>query len=405
MGILSKRSVYAINPIEEEDRVADELSREGKQVIKLNRGDPAVYFKTPKYMIDAYVRALKEGKTGYSDPRGIRELREAVALSYRRKNNVNTDAEHVIVTQGLSEAISMVNSALINEGDRAVLFRPSYPLYRQYLKICGGVEIDGRYDESNRWSIDVDSVAKALRRSPKGKKPKYLLVTNPNNPTGTVLDRKVLGEIVDLANEHGVLLIGDEIYDELVFGGVRFTSLCELAEGVPHIIMNGASKDFDATGFRLGFLLMPEDDKVSKEVREKIRDFATLRLSSNTPAQYAFAEGLNNSSAHAKALRPMLRQIEDRVSFATRLINESGYMKTVRPGGAYYIFPRIDLSGTDLRSDKEFVDRLLKEEHVQLTRGSGFGENGHIRIVALPGKNIIKSAIDNMNLFCKRHST
>lgn len=404
MGILSKRSEYADNPIEEEDRVADELVGEGKSIIKLNRGDPAVYFRTPKYMVDAYVRALRAGRTCYSDPRGVRELREAVARRYLRKYGLRTDAEHVLVTQGLSEAIAMLNAALIDRGDLAVLFRPSYPLYRQYLKLYGGDEVDGRYDERRGWSVEADALARTLKALPKGRKPKYMLVTNPNNPTGTVMGRDVLKELVDLANEHGILLIGDEIYDELVFGGTRFTSLCELARGMPYAIMNGASKDFDATGFRLGFLLMPEDDATSAAVREKLADFAMLRLSSNTPAQYAFAEGLNNHAEHERALKPMLKRIEERVAFATKLVNESGNMETVAPRGAYYLFPKINPRRFRFKDDREFVDRLLKEECVQITRGSGFGGKDHVRLVALPTKDVLESAIGRINDFCGRHA-
>jgi alanine-synthesizing transaminase len=403
MGILSSRSAYASNPIEEEDRVADELAEEGRRIVKLNRGDPAAYFRTPAYIADAYVKALREGHTNYSDPRGIAELREAVARRYLRKYGLRTDAKHVLVTQGLSEAIALLNAALIDRGDLAVLFRPSYPLYRQYLRLNGGREVDGRYDEKRGWSVEVDALARLLNKLPRGRKPKYMLVTNPNNPTGTVLGRDVLREIVDLANEHGILLVGDEIYDELIFGSTRFTSICELARGMPHIIMNGASKDFDATGFRLGFFLIPEDDRVSKEVREKLTDFAMLRLSASTPAQYAFAEGLNNRTEHARTLKAMLKQVEDRVSFATKMINESDYLRTVAPEGAYYLFPRISPSRFGFGSDREFVDRLLKEEYVQITRGSGFGEKDHIRIVALPTKDILESAINRINAFCRKH--
>jgi alanine-synthesizing transaminase len=403
MGILSKRSAYAGNPIEEEDRVADELSAERKRIIKLNRGDPAVYFRTPKYIIDAYVDALRAWHTGYSDPRGIRELRDAIARRYLRKYRLKTDARHVVVTQGLSEAIAMLNAALIDPGNLAVLFRPSYPLYRQYLKLNGGSEVDGRYDEKRNWSVEVDALARLLNALPRGKKPKYMLVTNPNNPTGTVLGRGVLKELADLANEHGILLVGDEIYDELIFRGTRFTSLCEVAKGMPYVIMNGASKDFDATGFRLGFLLIPEDDRTSAEVMEKLTDFAMLRLSANTPAQYAFAEGLNNRAEHDRALKPMLKQIEERVAFATRLVNESGSMEAVAPHGAYYLFPRISPGAFGFKDDREFVDRLLKEEYVQITRGSGFGEKDHVRLVALPTKDILESAIGRINRFCRRH--
>ena len=402
VSLLSRRSAFAENPIEEEDRVADELAEERRKVLKLNRGDPAAYFRTPRYILDAYVEAIREGKTGYSDPRGVRELREAVAKRYERRYGLKTDFKHVIMTQGVSEAIALANAALIDKGDRAVLFRPSYPLYRPYLRLYGGVEVDGRYEESSGWGVDVDSLARTLAKL-RGRKPKYLLVTNPNNPTGTVLGRNVLRELVDLSNEHGILLISDERYAELVFTGARFTSVCELARGMPYVILNGASKGFDATGFRIGFFLIPGDDRASVAVREKLADFAMLRLSPNTPAQYAFAAGLNNVAEHKRAMGAMLRQIASRVNFATKLVNESRYLETVRPSGAFYLFPKVDWSAIRIRTDREFVDRLLKEEYVQLTRGSGFGCAGHIRIVALPTKDILESAIDKINKFCRKH--
>lgn len=268
MGITSGRSRYANNPIEEEDKVADKLAERGRKIIKLNRGDPTAYFKTPKYIIDAYIAALKEGRTGYSDHTGVRRLREAVADRYRRLYDLRTDADHVLITQGLSEAIMLINAALINPGDKAVLFKPDYPLYAPYLKLYGGQEIAGCYEERYGWNIDTDHLKRMLKKELKGKKPKYMMITNPNNPTGTVLDRKVLEEVVDIANEHGILLVSDEIYDEIIYNGAKFTSMCKLAKGIPHIVLNGASKDYDATGFRIGFVLIPENDPVSNEIRE-----------------------------------------------------------------------------------------------------------------------------------------
>ena len=403
MGITSGRSRYASNPIEEEDRVAEKLSERGRRIIKLNRGDPTAYFKTPKYMIDAYIAALKDGRTGYSDHTGVKRLREAVADRYRRIYNLRTDSNHILITQGLSEAIMLINAALINPGDRAILFKPDYPLYAPYLKLYGGKEIAGCYEERYGWNIDTDHLRRTLKKELKGKKNiKYIMVTNPNNPTGTVLNKSVLEEVVDLANEHGLLIVSDEIYDEIVYNKMKFISMCKLAKGVPHIIFNGASKVFDATGFRTGFTIVPEGDKFSEKLKKKFIGYAMVRLSSNVPAQYAVAEGLNNVAEHNKAIKSMVKEIEKRVNFATNLLNENEYLSTVRPNGAFYIFSRIDLKSLKFKNDKKFVDSLLQEKYVQITRGSGFGKPSHIRIVSLADKKVLGEAINRINDFCRK---
>ncbi|MGC8652196.1 MAG: pyridoxal phosphate-dependent aminotransferase [Candidatus Micrarchaeia archaeon] len=369
----------------------------------MNRGDPPVYFPTPKYIIDAYVGALRESKTSYSRAEGEPVLVEAVQKRYKQLYGIDVGYESIIVTQGVSEALSFVNSAFVNMGDMAVVFKPYYPLYVPILRRNGGIPLFGSYDESKGWGIDVDRLERALRAMPRSsaKRIKYLLITNPNNPTGTVLDRRALERVVDLANEHSLLIISDEIYDEIVYNGARFTSVGELAKGIPHMILNGASKDFDATGFRIGFMLIPEDDRVSMAVKAKMADYAKARLSVNTPAQYAVAAAMNNTAAHRSAIHEMVRGIAERANHAAKLVAENPLLSVVRPNGAFYIFPKVDLKAMGFRSDAEFVDKLLKATYVQLTRGSGFGAPSHIRIVALPPKDILDYAINKINDFCR----
>lgn len=404
MTLLSERSRYAVNPIQEDDAVAERLRAQGREVIKLNRGDPAVYFPTPRHVVDAYIEALKDDRTWYSSGQGIPELREAVARRYKRMYNIDFGGENVMISNGVSEAVQFLNAMFIDRGDRAVLFRPYYTIYMPDLKMCDGEAILERYDESREWQINVESLRKSVSEAESRKgKVKYMLITNPNNPTGTVLSRKVLEEIVEVAKDHDILLISDEIYDEIVYNEAKFTSISELAKGMPHIILNGASKDFDATGFRIGFVIIPESDRVSQELLKKSVEFGMMRLSANTPAQYAVAAGLNGVSEHSKAVRAMTKEIESRVNFVERFVNNTEYMRAIKPMGAYYIFPRLEMSRLKFKSDKEFVLKLLVEEGVQLTRGSGFGEPDHIRIVALPPKEVLEKAMDKINNFCERH--
>ncbi|MGC8648487.1 MAG: pyridoxal phosphate-dependent aminotransferase [Candidatus Micrarchaeia archaeon] len=404
---LSNRSIYAQNPIEEDDTLAEKLAKEGKNIIKLNRGDPPVYFPTPEYILNAYIEALKAHKTTYTNATGIPELKEAISQRYKKRYKLEVDSEGIIITQGVSEALSFLNNSLVNDGDYAILFKPYYPIYVPSLNLAGGKEILEKYDEGKNWNINVDSLESALKKLKKdGKiaKVKYLLLTNPNNPTGTVLRRDVLEKVVELANEYSLMLVSDEIYDEIVYNGALFTSVAEVARDVPFAIFNGASKDFDATGFRMGFAIIPGSDSKSMELKAKFADFARVRLSANVPAQYAFAEAISNSAEHEKSISHMVKEIESRVNFAVSMIRENPYMSIVKPNGAFYLFPKVDLRELNLASDKEFVDMLLKQESVQLTRGSGFGAPSHIRIVSLPPKDILEDAIGRINEFCRKRA-
>ena len=403
MSILSKRSVYAENPILEEDITAAMLSKKGHKVIKLNRGDPPIYFNTPEYIINAYVDALKKHKTNYTDATGIPELREAVSKRYKHTYNLNIDSDNIVTTAGVSEALEFINYGLINPGDHAIIFRPYYSAYIPRLMLAGGVPIYEDYYEKENWNIDIDhlnSSIRSLRKKGRLKNVKYMIITNPNNPTGTVLKRSILEDIVDIAAENKILLISDEIYDEIYYNKARFTSIGEVAKGIPHVILNGASKDFDSTGFRIGFILTPENDSISKMFMNKMADFARVRLCVNTPAQYATAEAFNNISEHKKAIKFMVNEIEKRVNHAVSILNDNKYVETVEPNGAFYIFPKIKHNLLKIKDDKTFVDRFLREYYIQLTRGSGFGKPGYFRIVSLPPKEILDYALNKLNEFC-----
>jgi len=397
---LSELSKFATSPIREEDETASDLISRGNKVIKLNTGDPAIYLKTPEYILNAYIDALKANRTFYSDSRGVSVLREAVAKRYKRNYGISVDPDKVIVTQGLSEALYFLNTALIDKGDEAVLIRPYYPAYIPYLEVLGGKATLAEYDEDRNWEIDLDKLEKTAK-SAKGAK--YMLITTPNNPTGGVLQRGTLEGIVEIAKNYDIFLVSDEIYDELVYEK-KFVSLSEVAKGIPHIVMNGASKNFDATGFRIGYVVFPNEDKKSEELLRKIIDLAKMRLSANTPAQYALAEGLDNEKEHERSVAQLREEIRGRVIFVTDQINKSEFMHAVKPQGAFYVFPKVNFEKLKLKDDKEFVRKLLLEEFVQVTRGSGFGAPNHIRVVALPSKDVLNEAINKIEKFCKKYS-
>ncbi len=399
--VLSLRSRYVISAIHEDDAIVKSMEKSGKTVVKLNLGDPAVYFQTPQYIVNAFTKALQQGMTHYSDPVGLSRLRHAVSERQRRLYRLDSDIDDIIITQGVSEAIMLTNSILVNPRDSGVLFRPYYPQYLPSLEFCMGKGILGDYDEESGWSADIEGLRKRLRA---GKRMKYLIVNNPNNPTGSVMERSLLREIAELAKDYGLVLISDEIYDEIVYNGAHFTSISEVAKGIPYIILNGASKVFSATGFRIGFAIVPGSDSVSLSIKSRLRAMSTLRLSASTPAEYAVAEGILNEHEHEISVSRMTTEIARRINNASRLINESEYMHTVLPRGAFYLFPKLDMKRLKFENDREFEQKLLKEEAVHITRGSGFGIADHIRIVALAPEYVMASAIDRINRFCRKHS-
>ncbi|MDE1833413.1 MAG: aminotransferase class I/II-fold pyridoxal phosphate-dependent enzyme, partial [Candidatus Micrarchaeota archaeon] len=280
MALLSDRSKFAVNPIEEENVLARRLAAKGMKIIGLNKGDPPKYFPTPRYVIDAYVRALRAGRTAYSGMADESVLKDAIARRYKRAYNIGLGEEDIVITAGVSEALAFLNNALINKGDIGILFRPYYTIYASLLGMSEGRMQLEDYDERDSWNVHVDNLRRSLgsmSRSGRIRRVKYMLITNPNNPTGTVLRREILKEIVDISNEYGILLVSDEIYDEIVYNGAKLTSVGQVARGVPHVILNGASKVYDATGFRVGFAMIPEDDGKSAALKEAMENYSLVR--------------------------------------------------------------------------------------------------------------------------------
>lgn len=399
---LSKRSRYAGNVIEEVDYLANRLQASGKKIIRLNRGDPVAYFPTPRSTINAFIRALQQADTGYSYHAGIKELRTEISKRHKRLYNLNIDPDSITVTEGVSEAILFLNSIMIDEGDKAATFRPYYPLYLSALNLNGGRMVTADYLEDGSRVVDTDALRKKLRNG--GKKMKYLIFANPSNPSGSVIERKELKELVGIANDHDLLVVSDEIYDEITFNGAKFTSITEVSDGVPTMLLGGASKDFDATGFRIGYVLITGPEKETAGIKDRFDKYTEMRLSSNTPAQYAFTAALQDVRGHEASISRMRKEIEKRANFACKLINESDYLNTAIPKGAFYAFPKVDFGSLKFRSDSELVIKLLQEEGVQLTAGYGFGSPDHIRIVTLAPQDILEQAVSKIDKFLKRHS-
>ncbi|VVB74641.1 Aspartate aminotransferase [uncultured archaeon] len=400
-NLLSNHCKYTSSTITELNKISESLESSGKEIIRLNRGDPVRYFPTPKYIIDAYTKALKEGKTYYSNPAGLQELRKTIANKYTKITKGNLSSENILITAGVSEALLMLNNTLINSGDTAILPTPHFTTYSNLLKLHGGHSIIINYNENKNWRLDLDMLKEKIKKT---RRPiKYLIFSNPNNPTGAILNKKELKMLVEIANANDILLVSDETYDEIVYNGAKFNSLAEVAKGVPHIILNGSSKVLSCTGFRVGYAIFPEQDKKSMLIKQKMCDFAALRFSVNTPAQYAVLEALRNVKEHKKYMATMINTIQEQSNYAANLINSTEHMCVIKPNSTFHLLPRISFKNTIFKNDVQFAEELLKQKHVKVSRGSAFGANSHIRITTLPNKEILKNGISKIDEFIREN--
>lgn len=397
---LAERMEHAHYPIRELFPIAEEIKRTGAEIYNASIGDPVPYFGAAKYIVKAYCKALKEGKASYSRSPGDFEFLDEIAKRYKRLYNLDIDSSKIYVTQGLSEAVAFLAECLIEKGRGAVLFNPYYPVYAPMVRLFGGSVVLSSLNEERGWTPSAEELKERVRKAKEeGVDLKFMLIINPNNPTGSMCSRKDLEELVEVAKDNDLLIISDEIYDEIILVKERMTCIGEVAKGVPHVIMNGLSKNWGGTGFRIGWVIIPEEDDSSKKLREGIGNLATMRLCASTPAQVAGVEALRNVKAHRRFLNYMVRNIRERAEFMQKRLNEIDGVSCQKAKGAFYLFPRIDLSRTHFKNDKEFCTELLRREHVWVTRGSGFGLEGHLRTTALPPIEILErvaQGIENM---------
>ncbi len=388
-----RRVTYAIRDV---IVAAQELEKQGKTVLKLNIGDPNAYdFDTPAYVKKALVEALDKKLGGYADSQGFPRLREAVAANNTAQGFASS-AEEVVVTSGLSEGVNMLYGSLLEPGDEILLPSPCYPQYEMLAYYYGAIPKFYELREENGFAPDFDSMKRQVT-----KRTKALVLINPDNPTGTVFDEHQLRQFIDFAGEHGLAILSDQIYSEMVFDSPHVAT-ASLTKDVPVVEMNGLSKNFLAPGWRVGWLSFCNfrDDSLRKSVVQLCR----LRLSASYPAQYASAVALEDEKQYAVAKKAMLGKLKPRRDLAARRLNEIPGISCVKPQGAFYAFPQVHDERKVWPSDKEFVYELLAEKGVLTVFGSGFAEkpgSKHFRIVFLPPEQTLEKAFDGIEAFMK----
>ena len=377
---------YAIRDIA---LVARKLEKEGQRITYLNIGDPVQYgFQPPENVKDAFINAVKTGQNYYAASEGLPELRNAIAQKEKAKG-LTVSEDDIIVTNGVSEGLEMLMASIVEAGDEVLIPGPYYPPYASYVRLFGGVPIEFSVDLSNS-TPDLDDIKSKITS-----KTVAICLISPNNPTGAVFNEKSLRDLVNIAVEHDLYIICDEIYDQIVFDE-KFVGIGKVSGDSPVILVNGFSKVHLMSGWRIGYIAFNASKRLEL-LRENIPKLARVRIASNLPVQHAALESLVGPQNY---ISEFVSQLKKRRDYVIKRLNAMNGLSCSIPKGAFYAFPKI--KSTKYSSDKEFVIDLLKSKGILTVHGSGFGTqygSGHFRMVFLPEISVLEPALDKIEEF------
>lgn len=374
---------------------AQQLEAQGHKIINLNIGNPAPFgFDVPDEIMEDMILNLRNAQ-GYCHHLGIFPARKAI-MHYTQEIGIkDVRIEDIFIGNGVSELIVMCMQALLNPGDEVLIPSPDYPLWTTAVGLSGGKPVHYICDEESDWNPDVADMEAKITSKTKG-----IVLINPNNPTGAVYEKDVLQGIVDLAAKHNLIVFSDEIYDKILFDGNKHIPTASLSEDVFFMTFGGLSKNYRATGFRGGWVIASGAKEKAKSYLEGINLLASMRLCANVPTQYAIQTALGGyqSINDLVASEGRLKKQRDLIHY--RLTDIPG-ISCVKPKGALYVFPKIDLSKFDIESDEQFTLDLLTEQKILVVPGSGFNtfDKSHFRIVFLPNTDVLDQAVNGMTEF------
>jgi aspartate/methionine/tyrosine aminotransferase len=383
---------YAIRDIAPEAR---KLEKEGKQITYLNIGDPLQYgFAPPDRVKEALINAVREGQNYYATSEGLPELRQAISKKESLKG-LRVSEDHILVTNGVSEGLEMIMASIVEAGDEILIPGPYFPPYASYVRLFRGKPVEFSVDLKNS-TPDLDDI-----RSKISNKTIAICLISPNNPTGVVFSEKSLKDLVNLANEHDLYIICDEIYDQIVFDE-KFTGIGKVCHDSPVILLNGFSKVHLMSGWRIGYIAFNQSKKLEL-LRENVPKLSRVRIATNLPVQYAALESLNGPQDY---ITKFVLELKKRRDFTIKKLNDIAGISCSNPKGAFYAFPKIE--NTKFKSDKDFVLQLLKSTGILTVHGSGFGTQygtGHFRMVFLPEIRVLEGALNKIEKFLTNTSS
>ncbi|GAA5258906.1 alanine transaminase AlaA [Proteus sp. MB838] len=374
---------------------AKRLEEEGNKVLKLNIGNPAPFgFEAPDEILVDVIRNLPSSQ-GYSDSKGLFSARKAIMQHYQARDMRDVTVEDIYIGNGVSELIVQAMQALLNDGDEMLVPAPDYPLWTAAVSLSGGNAVHYMCDEQQGWFPGLDDIRRKISPRTRG-----IVIINPNNPTGAVYSKEILLEIVEIARQHNLIIFADEIYDKILYDDAQHHSIAAMAPDLLTVTFNGLSKTYRVAGFRQGWMVLNGPKKQAKGYIEGLNMLASMRLCANVPMQHAIQTALGGYQSISEFILPGGRLYEQR-NRAWELINQIPGVSCVKPMGALYMFPKIDLNRYSIKDDQKMILDLLLQEKVLLVQGTAFNwpHPDHFRIVTLPRENDLEMAIQKFGRF------
>lgn len=359
---------------------AEEMERRGEKILHLNIGNPAPFgFRAPERLLRTYMEQLTAAE-GYSDSKGLLSARQAIAAYCRKKGMEPYSTDTIYTGNGVSELILMSMQALLENGDEILVPAPDYPLWTGAVRLAGGRAVHYICDEAADWYPDRADIERKITPRTRG-----IVLIHPNNPTGAVYPLSVLEEIGEIARRHGLILFADEIYDRLVMDGRTHTAVAAAVPDVPVASYNGLSKSHLISGFRCGWMCLCGDWSGQRGFLQGMDLLSSMRLCANVPAQTIIPQALAAEEEMQALLAPGGRIYQQREAICDGLSKIPG-VQFFRPQAGFYVFPKVDLGRYPAFNDQQFAVRLLQQERILVTPGTGFNWNrpDHFRIVFLP---------------------
>lgn len=375
------------------------MEEEGQRILKLNIGNPAPFgFEAPDEILVDVIRNLPTSQ-GYCESKGLFSARKAVMQKYQAMGIKSADVNHVWMGNGVSELIVMAMQGLLNDGDEILIPAPDYPLWTAAATLAGGYVRHYLCDEGSGWQPDINDI-----RSKISNKTKAIVIINPNNPTGAVYEKGILEAIIDLAEEHNLLIFSDEIYDKILYDEALHIPTATLTEGrAPCITFGGLSKVYRTAGFRSGWMVITGDRSGISDYIEGLDILSSMRLCANVPAQHAVQTALGGYQSINELIIPGGRFYEQR-KVAWEALDSIPGVHCHKPEGALYLFPRLDPKMYKIKNDMDLVLQFLREEKVLIVQGTGFNwpTPDHVRFVFLPHIEELTPAMDRFSAFLER---
>lgn len=379
---------------------ADRLEEEGHKILKLNTGNPGAFgFDAPDEIIADVIHNLRDAQ-GYTHSKGLFAARKAIMQECQQMNIPNVEIDDIYLGNGVSELILMAMQGLINDGDEILVPAPDYPLWTAAITLAGGKAVHYLCDEGSDWYPDLEDIANKVTDKTRG-----IVVINPNNPTGAVYSQDLLEKMVEIARQKDLIIFADEIYSKILYDDATFTPLARLAEDLICVSFNGLSKSYRLAGFRSGWMIITGDKHRAKNYIEGINILATMRLCANVPAMYAVQTALGGYQSVNELLINGGRLYEQR-NLAYDIITSIPGVSCVKPKGAIYLFPKIDLNVHKIKDDEQMVADFLEAERILLVQGTGFNwpKHDHFRVVFLPRTDELGPAIEKFGNFIEHYT-